>query len=209
MCLPHIHRQTICRNTIHVSRDSVIESFNMEIPLIDAFQVNTSWDRHWRKLLSRRHAEYASLCVCEGDRVVFICDVVMVARKSVYCLYSCVCVCVWQWFLVCSWRLGASKICVVFCAGRETPDCVGVRCTDSWQTAAFPVILRSPPRLWPVMRSLWKILLLLGTCLNMSCRYQSNALDIPLEGKLNKWLSVLCIICVVFFFFLSLYYLTG
>ncbi len=123
----------------------------------------------------------------------------MVALKSVYCLYSCRCV--WQWFLVCSWRLGASKICVVFCAGRETPDCVGVRCTDSWQTAAFPVILRSLPRLWPVMRSLWKILLLLGTCLNMSCRYQSNALDIPLEGKLNKWLSALCIICVVIFIF--------
>ncbi|KAL1272495.1 hypothetical protein QQF64_028357, partial [Cirrhinus molitorella] len=63
----------------------------------------------------------------------------------------------------------------------ETPDCVGVRCTDSWQTAAFPVILRSPPRLWPVMRLLRKILLLLGACLLMSCRYQSNALDIPLE----------------------------
>uniref|UniRef100_A0A672NTP8 Cell adhesion molecule L1-like b n=1 Tax=Sinocyclocheilus grahami TaxID=75366 RepID=A0A672NTP8_SINGR len=31
------------------------------------------------------------------------------------------------------------------------------------------------------MRLLWKILLLLGACLNMSCRYQSNALDIPLE----------------------------
>jgi len=37
MCLSHIHRQTIYRNTIHVSRDSVIESFNMEIPLTDAF----------------------------------------------------------------------------------------------------------------------------------------------------------------------------
>ncbi len=123
----------------------------------------------------------------------------MVARKSVYCLYSHGCACVWQWFLVCSWRLGASKICVVFCAGSETPDCVGVKCTDSWQTAAFPVILRSPPRLWPVMRLLRKILLLLGACLNMSCRYQSNALDIPLEGKLNKWLSFLCIISVVFF----------
>lgn len=76
MCLPHIHRQTIYRNTIPVSRDSVIESFNMEIPLTDAFQVNTSWDRHRRKLLSRRHAEYASLCVCAGDRVALICDVV-------------------------------------------------------------------------------------------------------------------------------------
>ncbi|KAL0191516.1 hypothetical protein M9458_014214, partial [Cirrhinus mrigala] len=63
----------------------------------------------------------------------------------------------------------------------ETPVCAGVRCTDSWQTAAFPVILRSPPRLWPVMRLLRKILLFLGACLNMSCRYQSNALDIPLE----------------------------
>ncbi|XP_058635302.1 neural cell adhesion molecule L1-like protein isoform X7 [Onychostoma macrolepis] len=31
------------------------------------------------------------------------------------------------------------------------------------------------------MRLLRKILLLLGACLNMSCRYQSNALDIPLE----------------------------
>ncbi|XP_059415887.1 neural cell adhesion molecule L1-like protein isoform X2 [Carassius carassius] len=31
------------------------------------------------------------------------------------------------------------------------------------------------------MRLLWKILLLLGACLNMSIRYQSNALDIPLE----------------------------
>ncbi len=83
----------------------------------------------------------------------------MVARKSVYCLYSHGCACVWQWFLVCSWRLGASKICVCLCAGSETPDCVGVKCTDSWQTAAFPVILRSPPRLWPVMRLLRKILL--------------------------------------------------
>ncbi|XP_016314066.1 neural cell adhesion molecule L1-like protein isoform X6 [Sinocyclocheilus anshuiensis] len=31
------------------------------------------------------------------------------------------------------------------------------------------------------MRLLRKILLLLGTCLHMSCKYQSNALDIPLE----------------------------
>lgn len=58
-------------------------------------------------------------------------------------------------------------------------------------------------RLWPVMRLLRKILLLLGACLHMSCKYQSNALDIPLEGKLNKWLSVLCIISVLFFFSFS------
>ncbi|XDV35446.1 hypothetical protein PO909_005392, partial [Leuciscus waleckii] len=63
----------------------------------------------------------------------------------------------------------------------ETAACVGVRCTDSWKTAAFPVVLCSPPRLWPVMWLLRKILLLLGACLNMSCWSQTNSLDVPLD----------------------------
>ncbi|XDV35449.1 hypothetical protein PO909_005392, partial [Leuciscus waleckii] len=65
--------------------------------------------------------------------------------------------------------------------GIETAACVGVRCTDSWKTAAFPVVLCSPPRLWPVMWLLRKILLLLGACLNMSCWSQTNSLDVPLD----------------------------
>lgn len=175
-----MHWQTVYRNTIHVSGDSVIGSFNMEIPLTDAFQVTTSWVRHWGELLSRRCAEYASLCVCAGDRVVFFIWDTVGPRLAYGCWKVWVCVAV---ILVCRWCLGANKICVVFGAGSETTAWVGVRCTDSWQTAVFPVILRSPLKLWPVMRLLRKILFLLAACLNLSSRYQTNALEIPLDGK--------------------------
>lgn len=119
-----------------------------------------------------------------------------VVQESVYSLYTCGCACVLVW----SWRLGASKNCVVFCAGIKTQACVGVRCTDSWKTAVFPVVLCSPPRLWPVMWLLRKILLLLGACLNMSCWSQTNALDIPLDGKLNKWLFLVIFLIPVYIF---------